>query len=80
MVNSDIEHIQNLKESALKTIKMKIDNELTFQKNIKDKIHEITEEINKYKSIIVEINQPDSVRTKELEKETYEMTKFLSNL
>jgi chromosome segregation ATPase len=80
MVQSDIEHIQNLKESTLRTIKSKIENELTFQKNIKEKIQEITEEINKYKSFICEINQPDSVRTKEIEKETYEMAKFLSNL
>jgi len=80
MVQSDIEHIKNLKEITLRTIKSKIENELTFQKNIKEKIQEITEEINKYKSFIIEINQPDSVRTKEIEKETYEMTKFLSNL
>jgi DNA repair exonuclease SbcCD ATPase subunit len=80
LVQNDIEHVQNLKESALRNIKTKIDNELTFQKNIKEKIQEITEEINKYKSFILEINQPDSVRTKEIEKDAYEMTKFLSEL
>lgn len=80
MVHNDIEHLHNLKENALKTIKTKIDIELTFQKNIKEKIQEITEEINKYKSFIREINQPDSVRTKEIEKDAYEMTKFLSEL
>lgn len=80
MVQNDIEHVHILKENALRTVKSKIENELTFQKNIKEKIQEITEEINRYKSFILEINQPDSVRTKEIQKEAYEMTKFLSEL
>jgi chromosome segregation ATPase len=80
MIQNEIDHIHVIKENNIKSIKKKIENEEAYQTNLNEKIKEIREEIGKYKSLITELNEQDSVRTKELHKETADMTKFLSEL
>lgn len=80
MIQNDIDHINNVKENNVKSIKKKIENEEALQANLREKISEITAEIGKYKNLIVELNEQDSLRSKQLHKETAEMTKFLSEL
>jgi hypothetical protein len=80
MIQNDIDHINIVKENNVKSIKKKIENEETLQANLKEKISEIKGELSKYKNLINELNEQDSLRSKQLHKETAEMTKFLSEL
>ena len=80
LIQNDIDHINVIKENNLNSIRKKIENEEAFRDNLNEKITEIKGEINKYKNLILELTEQDSIRTKGLLKETAEMTKFLAEI
>ena len=80
MIQNDIEHHHLVKENNVKSIKKKIESEEAYQMNLIEKMNEIKEEIARYKNLIRELDQHDSERSKVLNKETSEMTKFLAEL
>jgi hypothetical protein len=80
MIQNEIDHTNVVKQNNVESIRKKINHEEDIQENLNEKITEIKGEIEKYKDLIKELNQHDSVRTKGLLKETAEMTKFLSEL
>jgi chromosome segregation ATPase len=80
IIQNDIEHHHVVKENNVKSIKKKIESEEAYQANLMEKMNEIKEEIARYKNLIRELDQHDSERSKVLNKETSEMTKFLAEL
>ena len=80
MIRNDTDHISNVKENTVKSLKKKIEAEEKLRSNINENIEELMAEIQKYKNLISEIDEQDSQRTKTLSKETADMAKFLSEL
>jgi chromosome segregation ATPase len=80
MIQNDIDHTNVVKENNVKSIKKKIENEENLRDNLNSKINDIKSEIDKYKTLINEIYESDNQRSKQLQKDTAEMTKFLSEL
>ena len=80
MIQNEIDHTQMVKENSVKSLKKKTEQEVAHQINLLDKMNEIQDEIIKYKKLIDELEQHDNDRFKLLNKETAEMTKFLSEI
>ncbi len=80
MIQNEITHINVVKENNVESLKKKIKNEEAIGNNLHEKIDEIMNEIHKYRTLISELSHQDTIRAKELSKETAEMTKFLSEL
>ena len=80
MIQNEIDHIQGVKENSVKSISKKTVSEKVYQKELKTKVDEIKSEIAQYKSLLSGFLEEDSARSKRIQKETAEMTKFLSEL
>jgi hypothetical protein len=80
MIKNEIDHINVVKENSVKSINKKTESERAYQKELKSKISEIKDEISQYKSMLSGFLEEDSARSKMIQKETAEMTKFLSEL
>lgn len=80
MIQNEIDHIQVVKENSVKSIQKKIETEKSYQTELKSKINEIKDEISQYRALLSGFLEEDSLRSKQIQKETAEMTKFLSEL
>lgn len=80
VLQSDIEHMTSIKDSNIKSIKSKIEQEQLTEETFNDSVKEFKKEIARYKALIDELHDQDNKRNKLVVQETYEMTKFLSEL
>lgn len=80
VLQSDIEHMTSIKDVNIKSIKAKIEQEQLNEEKLTDTLKEFKKEISKYKALIDELHEQDNERNKLIVQETYEMTKFLSEL
>lgn len=80
VIQNAIEHDNNSKTQALNEISKKQLSEIEINRNLKERIQEIEDEINNYKQLIEDSVKTDSIRNKVIFKETDEMNKFLSEL